>query len=124
MEPPNRDELLDVLLALVIDTEEVAWQGFSVCADDDASWRLRLAQECLHWSDLITRGRRALEASGIVVPTPLQIREDNERKRAEELQQAREERKRKIDARRCKSCGRVNGHNKKCQNRQPVAAKK
>lgn len=115
---PSRDELLDVLKALLLDAETIAWDGFSIHGDDDAKWRQRLSEEQPAWTELINHGRRTLEASGVTVPTPIEIREERERKREAERQKESDERKRQLDAKRCKMCGSARGHKKNCPKRK------
>jgi hypothetical protein len=114
MSQPTRDELLEVLKALVIDAEETAFSGFSCASDDDARWRKRLGEELPAWLELINRGRSILEASGENVPTPIQIREDRRRQWEDERQRQSDQRNRRLDAKRCKHCGRAKGHNAGC----------
>lgn len=115
---PTREQILEVTKALLIDAEDQAWGGWNIYGDDDATWRRRLANQLPDWSELINRGRATLEAAGVEVPTPLQIREENERQREEARRRQTEERKARLDAKRCKSCGHARGHKASCPNRK------
>ncbi len=111
--PPDHNELLDVLRELLIDAEKVAWDGFSMRGDDDLAWRRRVSEEFPDWAALIARARRAMKETGVNVPTPIEIRERDERHRAEER-----ERKQRLDAKRCRTCGLAKGHKKTCPKRK------